>query len=114
MRAYAILATILSTATAKWWLQGNSIDMKPANGVVDAIRKGARSRYDLKIQYGSNSIWWSKYAYIFTEVSGDRIEDQAVVATYVKLEDVDYTYKVGNFTQYHTSLGDVEMAECRV
>ena len=88
MRAYAILATILSTATAKWWLQGNSIDMKPANGVVDAIRKGARSRYDLKIQYGSNSIWWSKYAYIFTEVSGDRIEDQAVVATYVKLEDV--------------------------
>ena len=59
--------------------------------------------------------WFGRFAYIYLEVGGGEIPDEAVVATYASVFDTDYTYKVNvNITAQYQSKGDFETAECRV
>ena len=82
---------------------------------IDAIRRGGLDRWSMKVKYGPNNLgWFGKYAYIWTEIDGPEIEEGAVVATYAKINDVDYTFMRGNQTFTHFANDDVEMAECAV
>ena len=85
---------------------------------MDAIREGVLSNYGMRIQYGPSVSWFGKKAYIYTEISGAQIPNGAIVASYARIRDVDYTYRVGNATHgqdlTHYADGDIEMAECRV
>ena len=80
-----------------WHLKNEKI-LKYDGVVVDAVDKDSDSKFNLRLQYGPTlPSWWGKRAYIFTEVSGEVIDYGEIVATYVKINDVDYTYNTGGF-----------------
>ena len=67
----------------------------------------------MRVEYGANNMgWFGAYAYTYTEIGGDEIEDGAVVATYVSVQNEDYWDTSVNRTVY--AQGEVETVECRV
>jgi len=84
---FLTLASLASLAAAgphwkSWYLDHVELD--------SVIQRG-NSRYRLDIKYGPNDMWiFGRYAYMYFELSGDEIADNAVVAMNAHILNVDY------------------------
>ena len=112
MQILALIASLFVGSFAQniWQLQG-------LDGIrFEGVRKTFANRYWLSGQYGPNNLgWFGRYAYIYMEVGGGEIQDEAVIATYATIFDTDYIYNINeNITAQYTAKGDFETAECRV